>query len=367
LEAPPGAERVRGEMTAQLDDALLQARAGVPWRTLIYTSHFASAWGERMWEFSAGILLLGLGGGRSLQLTATFAFALQLTQMLLGAKVGGLVDRGNPQTTPVAALAGQSFGIALAALSAASALHLAADGDVNVPFSAGLIIAFSCVAKLSSLASKISVENHWAVALAAGEAGPQVLTKLTSNMRAIDLSCKMMAPIVAGLIMSAFSPAIAGLAVALANALAWPVEVICLLSVYRDPWCRSQLEARYHKGDAQAPSKSNSAPTLEENAWKLYFSQRIWPSAFALSMLHLTVLSFGQLMTAYVLTLGVDVAIVSLYRSLGEVFGFAATQMKPWLDKHQGLSHAHVATIFIWFQLAMLVPSAVGASFWARC
>merc|ERR1712151_67926 len=69
-------------------------------------------------------------------------------------------------------------------------------------------------------------------------------------------------------------------------------------------------------------------------------------------------------MTAYVMTLGVGAAVVSAYRGVGEVFGFAATQVAPKFVAKMGPASA--ATAFIWFQVSSLVLSVIGASSWAR-
>lgn len=314
-----------------------------------------------MWEFTAGVLLLTLGGGRSLLLPATLAFAAQMTQALLGAKAGGIVDSGGTLSMPLLSLGAQNIAIGLSAVSAVLALQ----GSDEVSIGAFSVIFFSCVGRLASLASKVSVENHWAVALGNADDDPQALTRLNGNMRAVDLSCKILAPTAAGLLMSLCDYQFAGCVVALTSFLAWPLEAVCLTRVYNDPWCREQLDGR--KLAADNAGENNGLDAGSSGAWRLYFSQSMWPSAFALSMLHLTVLSFGQLMTAYVLTLGVHVALVSLYRSAGEVFGLAATQIKPWLDRRRsGGNQDQIATMFISFQVSMLVPSVIGATVWAR-
>lgn len=210
---------------------------------------------------------------------------------------------------------------------------------------------------------EVSVENHWAVALSAGVRGD--LAQLNSQLRRIDLSCKILAPAVSGLLMSVYGPVAAACAVATLNLLAWPVEAACLRAVFRDDWCRERLTSPEPNG---SPSSPGSPPcTVDGGSWQLYFSQvGLWPSALALSMLHLTVLSFGQQMTAYVMILGLDPAVISLYRGVGEIFGLSATYAAPWLIRRLEWSCEASAAMFIWLQLLCLLPSVVGASEWAR-
>jgi iron-regulated transporter 1 len=350
-------------------------QTSIRWRALIFCSHLASAWGERMWEFSAGLLLLALGGGESLQLPSALAFCMLLTQVFLGPMAGRLVDGGHPLRTPLAGLAGQQVGIALAAVSAAVFLNVDLGGRHNVLMGACCIIGFSCLATFSALVSKLSVENHWAVSLSNGIR--EDLVQLNSQMRRIDLSCKIMAPMFSGLLMTWYSPAVSGCTVALINVLAWPIEAICLRAVFADPWCRRKLlNSSRDVGSTpltRTPAHYETAPSqstdgdMQGEAWSLYFSQKgLWQSALALAMLHLTVLSFDQQMTAYVVILGVSPAVISVYRGVGEIFGLAATFAAPWLVKALGWSSAYSAFLFIWIQLACLTPSAIGASDWAK-
>lgn len=118
------------------------------------------------------------------------------------------------------------------------------------------------------------------------------------------------------------------------------------------------------RNDPSSLAKSVANVDESRGPWRLYFSQAIWPSTLALSMLHMTVLSFGQLMIAYVRTLGVSVALITAFRGLGEVFGLAATRVSPRLVRRMGAAPA--ATLFIWAQWTMLAAAVVGALPWAR-
>ena len=60
--------------------------------TAIYLSHGLSAWGQRMWEFDIGLLLLQLQP-ESLRLVSIFGLADGGLQGLLGGSVGAYIDR----------------------------------------------------------------------------------------------------------------------------------------------------------------------------------------------------------------------------------------------------------------------------------
>ncbi|KAK9850117.1 hypothetical protein WJX84_000785 [Apatococcus fuscideae] len=60
--------------------------------TALYCSHGLSAWGQRMWEFDVGLVLLQLQPG-SLRLVSIFGLADGGLQGLLGGAVGAYIDR----------------------------------------------------------------------------------------------------------------------------------------------------------------------------------------------------------------------------------------------------------------------------------
>ena len=58
----------------------------------LYVSHGLSAWGQRMWEFDIGLILLQLQPD-SLRLVSTFGLADGGLQGLLGGAIGAYIDR----------------------------------------------------------------------------------------------------------------------------------------------------------------------------------------------------------------------------------------------------------------------------------
>ncbi len=67
--------------------------------------------------------------------------------------------------------------------------------------------------------------------------------------------------------------------------------------------------------------------------WSLYFKQQMWLAALSVSLLHLTVLSLGLLMTAYLKWQGLSEAELSLKRGCGAMCGLIATCVLPILQQ----------------------------------
>lgn len=257
-------------------DTSLRHEHGVAdsWIAPLCVSHAAAAWGERSWEFGAGLLLLQLNGTEEkLRLTAILVLAEGAVCSVLGSRIGRAVDRASFLYSAVLMLAAQSVGIT----AAAGFLLWAFDRNDNLWLAVGAI-ACSVLARLGSLGSTIAVEKRWATALAhhtqfcydrldskeqrsdetideshgehvnsnidednVSESRPEeadgihvhddspVLSKVNARLRCIDLMCNLWAPIVVGFLLESTSAARAALSIAAFNAMAWPIEVTCLV------------------------------------------------------------------------------------------------------------------------------------------
>ena len=72
--------------TQSTHDMPLRARFG------LYASHALSTWGQRMWEFAVGLIMLDLYPS-SLALVSAFGLVDGLAKMLSGSMVGSYIDR----------------------------------------------------------------------------------------------------------------------------------------------------------------------------------------------------------------------------------------------------------------------------------
>lgn len=61
-------------------------------RFAMYTSHALSTWGQRMWEFAVGLIMLELYPS-SLVLVSAFGLADGLAKVFSGSLVGSYIDR----------------------------------------------------------------------------------------------------------------------------------------------------------------------------------------------------------------------------------------------------------------------------------
>eukprot|EP00899_Mesostigma_viride_P006552 jgi/Mesvir1/15899/Mv02802-RA.1 len=192
-----------------------------------------------------------------------------------------------------------------------------------------------------------------------GDAFSVQLAKLNSVVMRIDLTCLILAPVLAGWVLSySASPFAAILFMAAWNLVSWLFEWWLLRAVYaafpplasRGAAAAEQAPLASHEnaepnGGADGDADALSAPSglgawrpvraaLEYasslwSGWQQYARQPALLAALALAFLYLTVLSFGTLMSGYLRWWGVTPLVISLARGLGAAMGVLATLIYP--------------------------------------
>ncbi|XP_062020657.1 solute carrier family 40 member 1-like [Rosa rugosa] len=156
--------------------------------TYLYVGHFLARWGTRMWDFSVGI----------------YGAVESASTALFGPIIGHWVDRFPYVKVLRIWLLTQNLSFVIAG-GTVLALLVYADLRLTNFFAFVFLIILTnisgAVGVLSTLAGTILVERDWAVVISEGHS-PEVLTKINSVMRRIDLFCKLCAPVLTGLIMS---------------------------------------------------------------------------------------------------------------------------------------------------------------------
>jgi iron-regulated transporter 1 len=144
------------------------------------------------------------------------------------------------------------------------------------------------------------------------------------------------------------------MSIAAFNAVAWPIEVACLVWIHR----------RYRdvlRSSNETPTDDSTVGINETSCeeWSIYYKQSIFPSALALAVLYLSVVSFGTLMTAWLAASGFHAGHLGLARALAALSGIMATTTTPHLVQKLGVESAGVK--YIWFMWACILPCTLAA------
>ena len=198
------------------------------------------------------------------------------------------------------------------------------------------VVAVGMAEKLSAIANMITSEREWIPTLASGhEAGS--LTTLNAVMRRIDLTCKILAPLVVAGTISLSSTATGALMIAGTSIASWGVEVLAAQYVWR---CNPIL----HKPSTQelqqpsvTPSSGQPNPVhtiarstrMQMENLQAYFGANVWVPSFALSLLHVSVLSYSATLITYLLNSGFSLPSITIARTLGGIIEVSSTYLAP--------------------------------------
>ncbi len=177
----------------------------------------------------------------------------------------------------------------------------------------------------------VSVERDWVVVIA--DDNESALRQMNSQMRRIDLFCKLVSPLVIALL-NGFSTKVAILVTFATNNTSIVVEYALIARVYKavpslahgrvPPSARIDETANAYQTCSLTRSAARQMISLVENL-RVYISQDAFLASMSLLILYLTVLSFAGQMVTYLLAIGYTSTIVSLIRILSTGCEMSAT------------------------------------------
>lgn len=361
----------------------------------LYVGHFLARWGARMWEFSVGLYMINIWPN-SLLLAAVYGVVESGSTAFLGPSIGQWLDRLTYVKVLKLWLWAQNLSFVVAGVAVVGLLVYSNLKYTNLAAFIALVILTNisgAIGVLSTLAGTILIEREWVVVISEGHP-PGVLTKLNSVIRRIDLTCKLFAPVVTGLLISFVSLKASAMTLAIWNTLSIWLEYWLLTSVYNGiPALSERSQKKISKISQGDPGESTSADqeiksspsfdggdsALAENSWKRKMIEWVWKAlsisawtvylqqdvvlpGLALALLYFTVLSFGTLMTAALEWEGIPAYIIGIGRGISATIGIAATFVYPILQSR--ISILRTGLWSIWSQWAFLLICI--ASIWIQ-
>jgi solute carrier family 40 (iron-regulated transporter), member 1 len=290
-------------------------------RRWLYVSHSSAQFSQQSWEFGLTLFLAALTNYQSLLLVSTYGMVTGLVVCLAGPAAGRYwVDDGrwNRRAAARILLSAQNGSVIIT--SALCAVLLFRRGNLRDGPSLLLLLGLHVFGALSQLLDKVflvAMERDWVVVM--GEAARQMSDTTNSNntwlsdtnvaMKQIDLTCRVAAPAVAGALLGAsdqLAAAAAGLG--LLNAVALVVEYLATARIYH----LVPALARH----ANAEQAEKKAGARMPRGLHLYLAQPIGAAGISLALLYFNVLTFGSLMTAYLVSRGMGLETVALWRGV---------------------------------------------------
>ncbi|EAW13147.1 putative iron-regulated transporter [Aspergillus clavatus NRRL 1] len=355
LYPPPGA---RDENAMDATEPLLQrsdspeqlqphTRSSKHVLARLYVSHFLSTWNSRMFEFGA-ILFLASIFQDTLLYASVYALARSLSAVVLSSWLGSRMDHSDRLVTIRRSIIWQRLPVVLSCACFVVLLVPSLMGNKFVTwglFAAVLLLA--CVEKLAAIANTVAVERDWAIIVSDSLAIQR--QDLNASMRQIDLFCKLLAPLMVSLIDS-LSTSIAVWLVLAVNILCVFVEYVAIAQVYEAiPELRrvqrglATNDGENGEDDFQPTSRAvqrsvvNRAARLLNHVaapWREYIASPVFLASFSLSLLYLTVLSFGPTMVTFLLHTEYTSLQVSCMRVGSVIAELSGTWVAPFvMDK----------------------------------
>ncbi|KAL4943593.1 hypothetical protein BDV06DRAFT_221050 [Aspergillus oleicola] len=315
----------------------------------LYTSHTLSTWNSRMFEFGAVVFLASIYPN-TLLYASIYALVRSLFAVLLSSWLGTVVDRVDRLVAIRHSIIWQRFPVAVSCVCLGTLLTSPPAHLSWVLFVALVLLAG--VEKLASTANTVAVERDWAVVISDSLNIPR--KDLNAQMRRIDLFCKLVAPLVVSLMDGLLSTRIAIWGVLGLNVAVVLVEYFAIAQVYHSvPQLDRSREGQVSSGEEDeedVEDQSQNEPGGEEHTeraaflhsltkkaqstlspWHTYITQPVFLASFSLSLLYLTVLSFGPTMVTFLLHSGFTSLQVSAMRIGAVLAEISGTVVAPAL------------------------------------
>ncbi|KAH0555615.1 hypothetical protein GP486_006440 [Trichoglossum hirsutum] len=222
-----------------------------------------------------------------------------------------------------------------------------------------IILVLGILEKLSRLANVLSIERDWVPTLAPpllekDPSSPFSLTHLNAVMRRIDLICKLIAPLMISAFISFVNSTRLGVfSVAAMSVMSWSFEFWTARRVWNGNSRLRQskgaavtadgevnmgrpLSTSYERGERLPPWPQRYLQIICSWAYhhfqslNAYFSTTVWIPSIALSITHISSLSYTATLIIYLINIGFSLNVITVAKAIGAVFELSSTWVLPW-------------------------------------
>ena len=210
----------------------------------------------------------------------------------------------------------------------------------------GIAITLGTFERLSGIANLISMERDWVVIVGSSASSGQVrslgydLTHLNSVLRRIDLICKLIGPLAISFIIAGTSMRIGVFVVAGMSAGTWSIEIWSACNVWTNCHALRQPKVVVHHGEPDSITHDDHSHSYLAWASRMvkrhvgqlqaYFGSSIWIPSLALSLLHISVLTYNATLITWLLASGFSLVLITAVRAIGSVVEISSTFVAPY-------------------------------------
>lgn len=327
----------------------------------LYISHFLSTWNFRGFEFGAVLFLASIFPG-TLAPLSIYALVRAASAILSASAVGHYIDSGERLKVIRDSIIFQRAAVVASCVIfwvMLTAKRLMPEWAIYLLL--GIATFLACIEKCCTIMNTVSLERDWVVVIA--DRDEVVLRNINSQMRRIDLFCKLLSPLFVALL-DGVSTRVAVLVTFCVNIVSMLLEFFLIARVYKavPAFADRSTQPELNEGNAQMNRKMGSWKlSAMFHDLKMYSSQNAFLPSLSLSILYLTVLSFAGQMVTYLLAIGYTASVVALVRLASTVLELSATWIAPLLI--QQIGPVRSGLWFLSFQMICLGTAV--AIFWA--
>ncbi|KAF2500349.1 iron-regulated transporter [Lophium mytilinum] len=325
----------------------------------LFVSHALSTWNSRVFEFGA-VLYLASVFPNTLMPLSIYALIRGVSAVVCSPLIGTYIDATNRLDVVRLSIVIQRLVVSVSCLGF---WFLITRRSIPPFWKFGLLAflsALACVEKLSSIMNLVAVERDWVVVIAEGH--EPTLRELNSQMRRIDLICKLAGPFFIA-VLDGISTEIAIITNLALNVASILVEYYAIAKVYNTT---PALQEPRNGRNASSVTETNSPQiTLQRcksgilavaRQIRAYLTHKAILPSFAGALLYFTVLSFNGQMVTYLLATGYSSLHIGIMRTVSVAFELSATWLTPLLMSRIGPIRTGIW--FINWQIACLAFGA---------
>ncbi|KAK9456732.1 Ferroporti-1 [Dipodascopsis uninucleata] len=290
----------------------------------LYISHFLSTWNARAFEYGS-LVFLSLTFAETLLPVSVYAFLRAFISIILSSTINRYVEKTNRLIVIRRSIIYQR----IAAIVSCVLFSLLFAADLShVNWAAQVVIAvlfflFTCIEKLSAITHVVSIEHDW-ISVISGKSADDITPHLGLHIRRINLICELAGTLTIAAAASYSSKILLWFLVVL-NLISAAPEYLLIRTVYGDlPALTRNASNTYESnvsGDLLEERMASSSNSIDNNFKRiknsplyLYFNSSFFVPSFVLCIMSSSILVFGGQFVAYLISLGVDASMVSLFR-----------------------------------------------------
>ena len=374
------------DATASLEEA----------KRLLYFSHFTATFVELGWQFCLILFLTALTNFKSFTLVASYGLFSGLVVSLSGPSAGSLIDNSQRNRLEIAQLFIwiQNISVLIATICCFFLLRsvdkkgmqlesswipdLAPPATMTTWTLIIIVHIFGAIGKLSDQSMSVALERDWIVVMSKvavqdseinekDSEKKEWLSQTNTVMKQIDLACKVAAPAAAGMFFAYFDNdggyqvnnaqtvtqwlnlAFAAIIIGMLNLFSLFIEIFIIGYIYKLVPLLAIRKNRHMNRVSNSSIEYHRRFAFLPRGLDLYLQQPISFAGIGAAILYLNVLSFGTIMTAYLVFRGMSYESIGMLRGISSTIGIIGTFAYRISSKQYNLAFIGASSITFQF------------------